>query len=754
MEKKQPRVGVYARVSTDMQAEEGHSIAAQLHEMQEFAAARGWQITAEFVDPGISGSSMQRPALQELLDAVRENQIDIVLVHETSRLSRSVFDTFRILDVLGEHGVGYASVKERDFDFTTPSGRFFLTMISAMNQYYLDILKQHTKKGKRERARKGLYNASILPYGYRHTKGSDNPPEIDPAEAAAVKLAFESYATGNYSFQEVADRLNQNGFRTRAGRRFSKDTIDDMLQNRFYLGKIVYGPAGKSEQPEIFDGQHPAIISEDLFDAVIAARKRRRGHIRSYQNDKETYLLNAISACSLCGRSLRAQKTKTGRYYREMSGARGFVDCPNAQKGVNAETVEAQIEAIVRRLSLPADWKDELDELLAQEETVDFAVLNNRRARLLAEKKRLRDLYIAGFYADDLEAFKAAMAPIQKELDNLPTVDYRTLEEAATTLAAIDEVWDEAEMIEKRDIIRLIFRRIEIDVRRRRITALIPHVSFLPLFRTADHLYEVEPGRFIPLWTPDVAAKLGANNVRPPLETPPDPAESPLFPLIVDLPAPSPRQRITPVVSDFLRAWKKSASPLGRMVEMVVPGVPPLRVDERKWPEAVISRIPAGGEPTLSAGDVSFLHTPFLLQDSPRREAWLSTARAALMNGGWWVLAERVPVEMRGHWLYRYFPAVRTLDERRTLTAQGLYTALRQHGFTADITLRTEYRAVSYAAALTMARRREASPLLRALDDAAYDAGLAQLAADLDTHGAHTLMPSEVTVAHIIARRN
>ena len=754
MAQPKPRVGIYARVSTDMQAETGHSIAAQRHEMQEFAAARNWHITAEFIDPGISGSSMQRPALQEMLQAVRDHQIDIVLVHETSRLSRSVFDTFRILNVLGENDVGYASVKEHDFNFTSPSDKFFLTMISAMNQYYLDILKQHTKKGKRERARKGLYNASVLPYGYRHTEGSDQPPEVDPAEAAAVKLAFESYATGNYSFQEVADRLNQNGFRTRTGRRFSKDTIDDMLQNRFYLGKIVYGPAGKHEQPEIFDGQHPAIITDDVFNAVVAARKRRRGHIRSYQNKMETYLLNAISACSVCGRSLRAQKTKTGRYYREMSGARGFVDCPNAQKGVNAQTVEAQIEAIMRHMTLPEDWKDELDELLAQKETADFAVLDNCRARLMAEKKRLRDLYVAGFFADDMDAFKAQIAPIQKELDKLPTPDYRTLEEAATTLAAIDEVWDEATMVEKRDIIRLIFRRIEIDVRRRRITALIPHVSFLPLFRNAEHLYEVEAGRFIPLWPPALAAKFGADEVRPPVETPPEPVHSPVFPLIVSLPAPPPRRRITPVVSDFLKAWKKSASPLGKMVEMAVPGFPALRVDERKWPEAAISRIPAGEKPALPAGEVSFLHTPFLLQDSPYREAWLEAAHRALMNSGWWVLLERVPVEMRGHWLYRYFTDARVLDEQRSLTTQGLYTALRQHGFAADITLRTDYRAVSYAAALAMARRRDASPLLAEIDEATYAAGLARLAADLDRHGAHTLMPSEVTLAKIIARRN
>ena len=172
------RVALYARVSTEMQAEEGFSIEAQLNEMRGYAARQGWTVVAEFQDPGVSGSTLERPGLQAMLEGARSHLFDIVLVHELSRLSRSLFDTFAIFDQLGREGVGFVSVREPQFNLSTPAGRMFLTVLSSINQYYLDMLKLHTRKAKRERARQGLYNASVAPYGYRHVGDARTPPEV------------------------------------------------------------------------------------------------------------------------------------------------------------------------------------------------------------------------------------------------------------------------------------------------------------------------------------------------------------------------------------------------------------------------------------------------------------------------------------------------------------------------------------------------------------------------------------------------
>ena len=754
------RVTLYARVSTDMQAEEGHSIDAQLHEMREFAAARNWKIVAEWQDPGASGSSMNRPGLQALLQAVENKETDIVLVHETSRLSRSVFDTFRIFEILGQHDAGFASVKDPDLDFSSPVGRLFLTMIAAMNQYYLDLLKQHTAKGKRERARKGLYNASVLPYGYRATEGSRNPPEIEKKEAGAVRLAFETYATGNASFQDVANVLNNAGYRTRTGRRFSKDTIDDMLKNPFYKGKVLYGGGRRDKEAEEFDGQHQAVITESLFEACREARQQRRGHLRAYQPHYATYLLSAISHCSVCERGLRSHKTATGRYYREVSRQRGFMDCPNAQTGVRAEIPEGQMEAIMRHLSLPEDWRREVESLLEREDEDGRETLNNRRARLKAEKRRLLEAYLRGDFEENMDLYNLHLARIKRELDSIPITDLQAIQEAAETLEQVGEVWDEADMEEKRDLIRLLFHRLEIDTQQQRITALYPYAAFLPLLRHSSHLLEIETGKFIPHWPPELAKEIENAAILPPLQAQslPLPKKAPVWPQLISLPAPPARQRISPTLSRFLKARRKAGLPVKTILDAAPPACASLRLDERKWPDLTLSRRPLLSNARLPALEIpgnslSFFRSAFLLQDAPQQEEWLAEIRRILEVGGWWVALERMPVSMSGHWLYHYYPHLPALERESAQSPSELYVALRERGFKVTMTQRTFYQAAQYGAIRLILQRGREGVILQKMSEADYRAGLKRVAADCEVYGEDALLPSQVCVAEIRAEK-
>ena len=161
-----------------------------------------------------------------VLEMAAEGDFNILLVHELSRLSRSVYHTLDIFDVLGRHGIGFASVKDPDFDFADPTKRFLLIIMVAISEYYINLLGLHMSKSKRQRA-EGLYNASITPYGYALSGDPKQPLVIVKQEATAVRLAFEKYATGKYSHQEVADWLNSEGYRTRSGRRFSNELADE-----------------------------------------------------------------------------------------------------------------------------------------------------------------------------------------------------------------------------------------------------------------------------------------------------------------------------------------------------------------------------------------------------------------------------------------------------------------------------------------------------------------------------------------------
>lgn len=756
------RVALLARVSTGMQAEEGKSIPAQQAEMREYADRRGWTVVAEFVDAGYSGSTLDRPGVQAMLEAAEARSFDVLLVHELSRLSRSIYDTLKIFEFLGRHEVGFASVKEPDFDFSTPHGRLFLTMLAALNQYYLDILKQHVAKSKRQRARQGLYNASIVPYGYRHAGDADTPPVVDPEAARAVRMAFEHYATANYSFQQIADLLTDAGFRTRRGRRFSKDSIDDLLRNRFYTGVVVYGTSRTDSPPEVFPGLHEAVVSQALFESAQRARRKRRGAIRSYQPHYRTYLLNAVATCDVCGRKLRVQATRSNRYYRELSRARGFVDCPAAQTGTVAAPLEAQVGQLFRRLRLPRDWQAQLEELLDRRDEVD--TLNNRRQRLLAERRRLRDLYVRGHFGDDLDAYEAEADRVQRALDALPTADLPAIERAAETLASLVEVWDAATLEEQRDLVRLALREVQVDVVQGRASAFLPYPPFIPLFRQLDCLVESEPGVFALLWSPELAEAIGPDPVWPPLLEPlPPPEQAALWPFVAALPPDPPRRRITPLLSAFLKAKQ----PVNRVVDLSRPGVPALQVDPRKWPDVALASLTLDPDapPALPFrdGSVSFLRTPFAFQRSPHKAAWCDEAFRVLAPGGWWVFTDLMPASMPGHWFRRFFPEATDFGLPGPLDTSALFAALTEEGFyaarsrkraearKAGLARRTVYQAVRLDVVEAALARRQDSPLLRCLPDGVYQLGLSRVRVALQRQGSGTLLASHLCLVDVVA---
>ncbi|MBC7252011.1 MAG: recombinase family protein, partial [Anaerolineae bacterium] len=687
------RVALYARVSTDMQAESGKSIAAQLAEMREFAAQRGWTVVAEFTDPGFSGTNMDRPGLEALLAAAEQRAFDILLVHELSRLSRRLFDTFRIFERLGKLDIGFASVKEPGFDFSTPTGRLFLTILAALHQYYVDLLKMHTRKSKRQRARDGLYNASITPYGYRHSGDADTPPVIVEEEARAVRELFQRYATGRYSTKEIAAWLNDAGFRTRSGRPFSKDTVADMLRNPFYKGFVVYRQGSRDQTAgELFPGKHEPLVSPQLWDMCRRIRQQRRGAPRTYQPKYRVYLLNGIATCAVCGRKLRAQGAKAGSYYREMSRDRGFTDCPAASSGVRAEVIERQVGAIFRRLRLPHDWQSRLEELLAQDD--DRPTLESRRARLIAERRRLKEQYIRGDFDEDIDLYQRELNRIRRELAELPApADLDTIRRAAATLEELAQVWDEADPADRRDLLRLALRQVKVDMSQGRLATLEPYPIFVPLFRRLPLLREVSFGVFAPLWTPELAQELQLAPVLPPLTGTPHPQETPDWPLVPTLPEEMVGKRVTPALSDWLKARRKAKQAIGRVVELARPGVPPLRVDPRKWPEVSLERVQDWH--TLADESVSFLWTPFALQRTEDKETLLEEARRVVQPGGTWAFVDVLPTAMPGHWLYRFFPQAGENEERRTWDASRLYNALLQAGFRVRLAQRTFYQAVT-----------------------------------------------------------
>jgi len=748
------RVALCARVSTDMQAEEGKSIPAQLAEMQEFAAARGWTVASEFVDPGFSGSNMERPDLQALLAAAEEGAYDVLLVHELSRLSRSIYDTLHIFEYLGEMDIGFASVKEPDFDFSTPTGRLFLTILAALNQYYVDLLRMHVAKSKRQRAREGLYNASTLPHGYRHSGDSETPPVIVGQEAQVVLKMFRRYARGKYSYTELAQWINDAGHRTRSGRRFSKDTVADMIRNPFYKGCIVYRRGSRDqEEGELFPGKHEAIVSAELWDECERVRRKRKGAPRTFQPKYRVYLLNGIVTCDVCGRKLRAQGSGAHLYYREMSAQRGFVDCPSVHKGVRTEVVDGQVGAIFRRLRLPEDWQGRLTNLV-EDDSADQRTLERRRKRLIAERRRVKRMRIQGEFDDDPELYREEVSRIKRQLAELPArADLGAIERAATVLEELAEVWDEASLVDRRDLLRIAIREVKVDVPQGRVATIEPYPLFVPLFRQVELVDEVSFGVFAPRWPPELAEEIDSLAVLAPSLEVPVFEKAPDWPLVPALPAEIVGQRITPTVSAWLKERRAAGEALGPVVDLARRGVSALRVDARKWPGVSVERVSSLAD--VQDGAAVFLWTPFALQRCEDREAAIEEALRALAPGGVWAFVDVMPASMPGHWLYRFFPGAWDDEVKRAWDTSRMYNELMRGGSCrVGLERRSFYRARGLGAVRQVARERDRSPHLARLPDEAYAAGLEALEELLRREGEEGVVGSEFCLVEVEVTRD
>jgi DNA invertase Pin-like site-specific DNA recombinase len=747
LQKPVERVALMARVSTVMQADEGLSIAAQMSEMREEVARRGWTVAVEFIDPGVSGTTMDRPGLQAMLAAAEQRSFDILMVHELSRLSRSVFDTFEIFEHLGRYQIGFVSLKEPQFDLTTPTGRFTLTMIAAINQYYIDMLRMHTKKAKRERAREGLHNSSVAPLGYHFSDEPRRPLVILEAEAHIVREVFERYASGRYSIQEITDFLNNSGYRTRVGRRFSKDTVTDMLRNPFYVGKVVYKEGLRGNVGEVYDGEHESLISEELWDATVRVRGRHQHASRAIPPTARSYLLSQLARCHVCGRKLRAQTITAGGSYREMSYSRGYDDCPNSSLGTRADPLHQQIGAIVRQLKLPPDWIDELAEMVGEDD--EIATLQNTRARLIAERRRLQDAYIHGDFDDDVDAYRQQLDRIKRALDQVPTEDEMAeIRQAADLLESLTEVWDEAEPGEQRDLMRLILREMPVDVTQDRIVTLQPTAPFIPLFRAIPLLLERELGSFVPVWPPDQASTVPIPKLDP-LEILPE--TPPLLPFLPAWPwVPDPDSRISPALSQLLKERREAGRDGGQLVAVPHSGVPDVLLDGRKWPDFTLASDDLGEALARPRDSVAALETPLALQQHRDREQLIQGAYDVLGDGGYWHLVDILPTSMPAHWLFTYFPALWPYVRGGSYWSNHtIYNAVRKVGFQVSQREHAYYQPVSLGIALEIAKRR--TGLLAGLAEEPYQVGLSRLSNEVKQRGAATLIGSEFVLVEVTA---
>jgi site-specific DNA recombinase len=267
------RCAIYTRVSTDQGLEQDfNSLDAQYDASQSYIRSQahaGWTLVrSKYDDGGFSGGDTDRPALQRLLEDVRGGKIDVIVVYKVDRLTRSLADFAKLVELFDQHSVSFVSVTQQ-FNTTTSMGRLTLNVLLSFAQFEREVTSERIRDKVAASKRKGLWVGGMVPLGY-DTK--DRKITVNEAEAERVRTIFQRYLTlGSLNLLMVD--LRKRGIVTKVrtlrtgetvgGIPFTRGPLAHLLRNRFYIGEVVF-------KGETLAGEQPAIVDKGLFKAVQA----------------------------------------------------------------------------------------------------------------------------------------------------------------------------------------------------------------------------------------------------------------------------------------------------------------------------------------------------------------------------------------------------------------------------------------------------------------------------------------------------
>jgi len=238
----QPKVAIYARVSTEEQAKEGYSVEAQIDKCKSYCKARGWDVFKLYRDAGYSAGSMNRPALELMLRDAKEKKFDIILVYKIDRFSRNLKDLIMVLEDLKSKKINFTSVTEQ-IDTTSAMGEAFFQIIGVFAQLERGMVKERVALAFDRKIKLGeaLFRA---PFGYVYQNKKLVP---DPENKDKVKEIFEMWAN-DISYKAICEKFN-----------LSPSSFYQIIKNPIYLGKIKY-------KGNLFPGKHKPLVDQELFN--------------------------------------------------------------------------------------------------------------------------------------------------------------------------------------------------------------------------------------------------------------------------------------------------------------------------------------------------------------------------------------------------------------------------------------------------------------------------------------------------------
>ncbi len=477
--KKELRCAIYTRKSVaegldkdfntlDAQREAGESyIASQKHE--------GWiVIPKHYDDGGFSGGNMERPALAELFDDIKKGKIDIVVVYKVDRLSRSIMDFAKIVELFEDHNVSFVSVTQH-FNTKDSMGRLTLNILLSFAQFERELISERIKDKMSASRKKGRWTGGLPVLGY------DILPEgraiaVNHKEAQIVRRIF-AYYLENRSIRSVLEWLRSENIRTKTwksrkgkilgGNSFSLSVLAHLLKNKIYIGKIEY-------EGEIYEAECDAIIDSDTFEKVQGLLAANNVDKSPQVRNKYNALLSGKVFCKHCGTPMthsytKKTQNKVYRYYICSNATKtGWKNCPHPS--VSAEELESLVVSELERISDDTKLADdviesyfaineaELDTLIKNEAFAKRSLENLRRK--ISENENASNITELRRKETDTESVaKDIRAEIKRLRNRLET----SMVKLRNIFADFRKVWSNLNFKEQYELTDLLIERIVFD---------------------------------------------------------------------------------------------------------------------------------------------------------------------------------------------------------------------------------------------------------------------------------------------------
>jgi len=321
----------------------------------------------------------------------------------------------------------------------TSQGKFMLSIAFGQSKYYIDNLSENTKRGLRQKVRRGEY-PTLAPMGYINDSRTKTVV-VDRKKSVIIKKAFKLYAENNSRLEDISDFLAQNGIVSKKGNKLHRDRISYLLSNPFYIGLFRYSG-------EIHEGKHQPVISKKIFDKVQEVLKQRGKPRKSRKNNPKAFC--GLLKC-VCGMSITAETQKGHIYYRCSKKSKS-AKCEEPY--IREENLNEQVSKLLQKFSLKKDWADQLLQMLEKDKKKNAqsfgAFVKENEEKIVSIKTKLQRL-LDGYLEQDIEREvyrdeKAKLLSAKKSLEE----KISSLSQKRTGLVEPMEKWiKDAENLEK-----------------------------------------------------------------------------------------------------------------------------------------------------------------------------------------------------------------------------------------------------------------------------------------------------------------